>query len=300
MGSPQFGPEYAQQDRDCLIIFLGGGFGGGSLSLGAHSLSFHFHCRCTGRKGPLCRLLEGHASCTTFSVGYQQTLCLLATLTPEVRRCWQDMRQNQGPIQLARRWLARQGWDTTTPWLWVHSSTSLQLDARDGPRRPTVGYHTTHAPGNKTAIAHCLREGWRADQWHNFCQSGTRAAAALGHMAWTDVAARAKAAAAQWRQQAPLLRPHVIAITVDHWVSQARLASNGGQQVMPCHWCGHDSPSRTHEWTCTQLRTSDAPFPDTLFATLGWPRPGNESDTKLLTELAQIRLCILQQRYPPA
>ncbi|CAJ1432303.1 unnamed protein product, partial [Effrenium voratum] len=60
-----------------------------------------------------------------------------------VRRCWQDMRQNQGPIQL----------------------------------------------------------GWRAHQWHNFCQSGTRAAAALGHMAWTDVAARAKAAAAQWRQQ---------------------------------------------------------------------------------------------------
>ena len=34
--SPQFGPEYAQQDRDCLMI-LGGVAWGGSLALGEES-----------------------------------------------------------------------------------------------------------------------------------------------------------------------------------------------------------------------------------------------------------------------
>ena len=87
----------------------------------------------------------------------------------------------------------------------------------------------------------------------------------------------ATAATAQWHQQAPL---HVVAITVDHWVSQARLASNSDEQVMPCYWCGYE---RTYEWICTEVL-----------------RPSQTLCLKLLAELAQVCLCILQQRYSPA
>ena len=74
----------------------------------------------------------------------------------------------------------------------------------------------------RDAIARCLRDVCRAQQWACFLKTGSKAAVAVGHLRWRDVEHRA-ALAAKLCDHGPVhLRSHVRTVTVDHWISEAR------------------------------------------------------------------------------
>ena len=95
--------------------------------------------------------------------------------------------------------------------------------------RPVAG------PSGQGRLAHVLREGWRASCWGAFLASGSRAAGALQHLCWADVAKSAKGVSKFVAQH--------------HYVSKAPFHSNQGLPIPACI-CGDPLPDRAHEWTC--------------------------------------------------
>ncbi|CAE7814444.1 Pol [Symbiodinium sp. CCMP2592] len=239
--------------------------------------------------------------------GAHQTLHLLMHLDGGLRDCWQSMRQNQGPIMMLRRWMERQGWNALEPWVWEHADAHSILDARLPAHRGNAawlargGRVVCSLPGQgKAHVAHVLRDAWHAQQWREFQDSGTKAAQAAGHLRWRDVEQRAVLVSKACEAAPPPLRPHMRAIAVGHWVSQARFQLTQGLAVDPCCYCGDAHPDRLHEWTCPGLRTDSRHLPpDPLFRALGWPRCGHSDvDASLLCELARVRARIVADRYP--
>ena len=62
------------------------------------------------------------------------------------------------PLRAMRDWLKDRGWTSPRPWVWkgAHACCDLSLP---GPR-------------SLEAQQHCLRKGWRADQWSRFLLQG--------------------------------------------------------------------------------------------------------------------------------
>ena len=80
------------------------------------------------RRGPLVRLLTGHAGNVTFRIGAGVTAEVVleagrGRLTPG---SWTA--QAKGPVAVSRQWLARQGWkELDRPWSWRHPAAALTL-----------------------------------------------------------------------------------------------------------------------------------------------------------------------------
>ncbi|CAE7194102.1 Pol [Symbiodinium sp. CCMP2592] len=134
------------------------------------------------------------------------------------------------------------------PWVWEHTDAHSILDARLPAHRGNAawlargGRVVCSLPGQgKAHVAHVLRDAWRAQQWREFQDSGTKAAQAAGHLQWRDVEPRAVLVSKACEAAPPPLRPHMRAIAVGHWVSQARFQFTQGQAVDPCCYCGDAS-----------------------------------------------------------
>jgi hypothetical protein len=202
---------------------------------------------------------------------------------------------------LLKRWLQRQGWRNTGPWTWIHDAARLTISLAVQ-IWPAGTDQYTHIYPQKTAeskrsTAHFLRDAWRAHQWEQFLGCGSRAATSLHQLPWNAVKQ-------QWQRARNLLSPesdlyrHLLAIYIDHWVSQARLRHTQNQPVLPYSYCGHHSPDRTHEWwdcpvlanTRLQRRTQN-----NLFDLLGWPVDHEEE--QLFVSLAETRRTTLADRY---
>ena len=179
-------------------------------------------------------------------------------------------KQTSGSVWLTRRWMKRHTWtEESRPWTWVHDLSKVLLSC--GPLiavpqalrgyelcRPAAG-----TPG-QSRLAHVLREGWRASCWGAFLGSSSRAAEALRHLCWAEVATSAKGVSKYVAQHPPAAS--------DHYVSRARFHSNQGLPVPACS-CGDPCPDRAHEWTCAFHCGTDVPTRPVgvLQATLAWP-----------------------------
>ena len=149
---------------------------------------------------------------------------------------------------------------------------------------------------SKRTTNHFLREAWRAKQWNQFVSSDSRAANLLRGFSWNAVRPQLQRARRMLRDQPDLYR-HLLAIFIDHWVSQARLLANQNQPVTPCSYCNHHQPDRHHEWwTCPHLAHDRCNHRsnDVLLNSLGWIQ--NLSDERIVVSLAQTRHLILTER----
>ena len=256
----------------------------------------HAHGNPVIQCGPLFRLIAGHTADPYYRVGHTATMHTLTTAFNDahLRRLWPTA-PTQGPINTAKHWLKRQGWNNTGPWRWNHNQANYIINAAAVEADP--GNHTVIDLTNftKAALDHALREGWRAHTWMDFKATGNRAALTLQHYQWTDVADRAKKAALAYQKARPEHRQHILAIITNRYVSQARYDHNRSQAVRPCHFCNAASPDRLHEWWgCAGLHTSDLQPRDDVETTLGWPL---DDDHNKLRTLASARIRVLEHRY---
>ena len=256
------------------------------------------HIASNGSSGPLARLLCGHAADPVFRTGYIVTIhTLKATANdPLLRNAW-PTKQTQGSIAIIKRWLQRHGWSCNAPWTWIHDESRTAFTLTNAVL-PQDHIQMTLDSFKADLLAHHLRTAWRANRWRNFLSSPTKAAAALQHYTWHQVAPRAKHTLKAWHEAEPRLRPHMMTINTGHYVSQARLQHTQSLAVTQCIFCGSSTPHRVHEWwECPTLNTQGLQPGDTLEAWLGWPTQANNF-TKL-QHLADTRLRILHSRYPP-
>ena len=187
----------------------------------------HAHGNPVIQCGPLFRLIAGHTADPYYRVGHTATMHTLTTAFNDahLRRLWPTA-PTQGPINTAKHWLKRQGWNNTGPWRWNHNQANYIINAAAVEADP--GNHTVIDLTNftKAALDHALREGWRAHTWMDFKATGNRAALTLQHYQWTDVADRAKKAALAYQKARPEHRQHILAIITNRYVSQARYDHN--------------------------------------------------------------------------
>ena len=219
-----------------------------------------------GHVGSRWRLFQGHAADPYFRVGSSVAVQTLHEASAQESPQWHTC-QTQGPQFLLKRWLQRQGWRNTGP---------LDMDTRCRSIRLTISLavqmwpdgtdHYAHIYPQKTAeskrsTAHFLRDAWRAHQWEQFLGCGSRAVASLHQLPWNAVKQQWQRARHLLSRESDLYR-HLLAVYIDHWVSQARLRHTQNQPVLPCNYCGHHSPDRTHEWWyCPVLaNTASAPY----------------------------------------
>eukprot|EP00439_Symbiodinium_sp_Y106_P050225 s4793_g6.t1 len=127
----------------------------------------------------------------------------------------------------------------------------------------------------------------------------SRAAVALRHLCWADVAKSAKGVA-KFVAQNPRDFLQVFAVASDHYVSKARFHSNQGLPIPACI-CGHPLPDRAHEWTCASHCGTEDPMQPVgvLQAALAWPahlRTGAEN-MRFLAQVVAVRRSTLTERY---
>ena len=254
-----------------------------------------------GHTGPLWRLFQGHTADPYFRAGSCVALQVLLESSSLPVPQWHE-HQTQGPQCLLKRWLQRQGWECIAPWAWLHEQARLTLSfsPRQWPDSATdyCNVYPQLTAEGKRVTSHFLREAWRAKQWTQFLQSGSRAANFLQGLTWPDVRPQWLRARKMLNNKPDIYR-HLLAIFIDHWVSQARILSNQQQPVAPCLYCNHPIPDRHHEWwTCPVLAPDRANYlsDNDLFNTLGWPK--HPADEAIVASLARTRQKILTERYP--
>ena len=227
----------------------------------------HAHGNSNIQCGPLFRLIAGHAADPYYRVGHTATMQRLTTVfnDAQLHRLW-PAKLTQGPINTTKHWLKRQGWSNTGPWRWTRSQANFIINAAATETKAGPFTAVDLSNFNKDALDHALREGWRAHTWNKFLKTGNRAAAALQHHRWPDVANRTKQAMKAYQKAAkPEHRQHILAIITNQYVSQARFDNNRTRPIQPCHFCNEESPIRLREWwRCPGLGTSDLQPEDDL------------------------------------
>ena len=129
-----------------------------------------------------------------------------------LRNMW-PTKQTQGPINVTKHWLRRQGWTNNGPWRWRHNQAHITINANaaEPPQAESIIMDVNNF--DMALLDHHLRDAWRAHQWHCFLKSTNKAAMALTNLTWPEVRNRYRLIT----QACPNhLRSNVKAIVIGH------------------------------------------------------------------------------------
>ena len=212
---------------------------------------------------PLAKLLLGHGS----DPGFVSGSAVASAVSRALRIAPLGWRE-QGLVGRVRSFLAAYG-NEVRPWVWSISGEVVDLAQVDDGR-----------------LQRLLRDAWRLTCWEAHRQSGRRDAA-LGVLDPRSVKVAQKLVTQHGR--------HALSILTGGWVSDARLASNRGEDISPCWKCGAEIPDRQHEmWICTDPPGVPQGSAQQI---LGWPVVGCPFNDALMQHLVKCRTERLQRRY---
>ena len=262
------------------------------------------------RRGPLRSLLEGHSSSARYKHGCWQAYWVLESSDCRaVRQAWHRHGNTQGPVQLLRTWLKRQGWTEARMWIWNHKHCNLSLVPHDC-RVPPQGRRVVRfgGGGSKKLLQHTMREAWRATQWARWLQGTPNRSAGIPHT-WELVSPRYKGISkiidllAQQRSQVTghaHLAAHAFAVATGHAVSPAAFQVMTGAQVSSCEFCHQGPRTFDHDmWYCPRFADTRVEPHDQLQKQLGWPTTerNREYNRRVVVHMASVRRKWLEERH---
>ena len=227
-------------------------------------------------------LLSGHGLHPEFSAA-MQAYSYLATEVRRRARPWPARATRGTWLHTVRSWLLSLGWEEAGPWRWRHMELQTEIQ---------WSQPLTSADAAKEK--HVLRESWRRVLFDQFLASSRRDAQAVGNPAYDEVRV------CRARQMFQRTDTHGRAVMFGAVVSDARFDRMKRREIQRCKWCNdHDAiPGWIHlAWECSGFALHRPRTPEDAFQKiLGWPT-GHLQDNDVLSHLARVRSCLLDQRY---